>query len=65
MQQFILPRHVSHRLTLARRTGPCPPEQEIRFTVLLHARNLRILRDTSRSVTDPKSSVYGRHFSPD
>jgi kumamolisin len=65
VQRFVLSRHVSHRLPLARRTGPCPPGEEIRFTVLLHARDLRMLREAARAVADPKSAVYGRHLSPD
>ena len=65
MQRFVLPRHVSRRLPLARRTGPCPPGEEIRFTVLLHAKDMRALREAAAAVADPKSSVYGRHLSPD
>ncbi|HEX7614494.1 MAG TPA: protease pro-enzyme activation domain-containing protein [Thermoanaerobaculia bacterium] len=65
MQRFVLPRHVSRRLPLARRTGPCPPDEEIRFTVLLHAKDMRMLRDAARAVADPKSAAYGRHLSPD
>ncbi|MGZ5427823.1 MAG: protease pro-enzyme activation domain-containing protein, partial [Thermoanaerobaculia bacterium] len=65
MQRFVLPRHVSRRLPLARRTGPCPPGEEIRFTVLLHAKDMRMLREAATAVADPKSSVYGRHLSPD
>ena len=65
MQRFVLPRHVSGRLPLARRTGPCPAGEELRFTVLLHAKDARMLRDASRAVADPKSAVYGRHLSPE
>ncbi len=65
MQRFVLPRHVSRRLPLARRMGPCPAGEELRFTVLLHAKDMRMLRDAARAVADPKSAVYGRHLSPD
>ncbi len=65
MQRFLLPRHVSRRLPLARRTGPCPPDEEIRFTVLLHAKDIRMLREAAHAVADPQSAVYGRHLSPD
>ena len=65
MQRFVLTRHVSRRLPLARRTGPCPLGEEIRFTVLLQARDIRMLRDAARAVADPKSAVYGRHLSPE
>ena len=65
MQRFLLPRHVSRRLPLARRTGACAPGEEIRLTVLLHARDLRRLREAAREVADPRSAVYGRHLSPE
>jgi kumamolisin len=65
LQRFVLPRHVSRRLPLCRRTGLCPPGEEIRFTVLLHAKDMRMLREAAAAVADPKSSVYGRHLSPD
>jgi len=65
VQRYVLPHHVSRRLPLARRTGPCPPGEEIRLTVLLHAKDLRMLREAASAVADPKSAVYGRHLSPD
>lgn len=65
MQRFVLPRHVSRRLPLARRTGACPPGEEIRFTVLLQAKDIRTLRDAAGAVADPGSAVYGRYLSPD
>jgi kumamolisin len=43
----------------------CPPGEEIRFTVLLHAKDMRMLREAAAAVSDPRSSVYGRHLSPD
>ncbi len=65
MQRFVLSRHVSRRLPLARRTGPCPSGDEVRFTVLLQAKDMRMLREAARAVSDPKSPVYGRFLSPD
>src|SRR5512141_1564338 len=65
MQRFVLPRHVSRRLPLARRMGPCPPDEEIRLTVLLQAKDIRMLKDAASAVADPTSAVYGRHLSPD
>ena len=65
MQRFTLSRHMSRRLTLCRRVGPCPVDAPVRITVLLHAKDARALRETVHAVSDPKSASYGRHLSPD
>jgi kumamolisin len=65
VQRFTLARHMSRRLTLCRRVGPCPADATVRITVLLHARDARALRDVVRAVSDPKDAAYGRHLSPD
>jgi kumamolisin len=65
MQRFTLARHMSRRLTLCRRIGPCPADAPLRITVLLHAKDARALRDAVHAVSDPKSASYGRHFTPD
>ena len=65
MQRFTLSRHMSRRLTLCRRVGPCAPETPVRISVLLHAKDARALRDAVHDVSDPKADGYGRHLSPD
>jgi kumamolisin len=65
MQRFTLARHMSRRLTLCRRIGPCPADAPVRISVLLHAKDARALRDAVRTVSDPKNASYGRHFTPD
>lgn len=65
MQRFTLARQMSRRLTLCRRVGPCPADEPVRITILLHAKDARALRDAVHAVSDPKSASYGRHLSPD
>ena len=65
MQRFTLARHMSRRLTLCRRIGACPAEEELRITVLLHAKDARALREAVYAVSDPASASYGRHLSPE
>jgi len=65
VQRFTLARHMSRRLTLCRRVGPCAPEEPVRITVLLHAKDARALREAVIAVSDPRSAAYGRHLSPD
>jgi len=65
VQRFTLARQMSRRLTLCRRVGPCPADEPVRITVLLHAKDARALRDAVHAVSDPKDAAYGRHLSPD
>ncbi len=65
MQRFTLARHMSRRLTLCRRVGPCPADEPVRITVLLHAKDARALRETVRAVSDPASPRYGAHLLPE
>ena len=65
MQRFTLTRHMSRRLTLCRRVGPCPADAPVRISVLLHAKDGRALREAVHAVSDPKDAAYGRHLTPD
>jgi kumamolisin len=65
MQRFTLVRHMSRRLTLCRRVGPCAAEAPMRITILLHAKDPRALREAVHAVSDPASPTYGRHLTPD
>ncbi len=64
MQRFELKRHVCRRLRLGRRAGAPAPDEEIRFNVLLHAKDERALGRAAEAVGDPRAPSRGRFVTP-